>query len=167
MRTRLQGATRLEPLGDECSEEADARPRRSVSAAGLSATAHPAGRSGVPAGLITAGTDGTERNAVKWRSDGDRAGPTGALLRALFLATRPTPVGLLPRGLERLTGAEGTSRRCDRSERATRPEGWRGVCRRGVVIRWVPSRRTEAVCQESRPDVFWLPLSIQSNIIYF
>ena len=54
---------------------------------------HPAGRSGVPAGLISAGTDETERNVVKWRIDGDRAGPTGALLRALFLATRPTPVG--------------------------------------------------------------------------
>jgi len=87
MRTRLQGATRLEPLGD-CNEVqgADARPRRSASVAGLSATGHPAGRSGVPAGLISAGTDGTERNVVKWRNDGDRAGPTGAL-----------PSGAIPR----------------------------------------------------------------------
>jgi len=49
MRTRLQGATRLEPLGD-CNEVqgADARPRRSVSVAGLSATGTQPGAAGSP-----------------------------------------------------------------------------------------------------------------------
>ena len=81
----------------------------------------------------------TERNAVKWRNDGDRADPTGALLRALFLATRPTPVGLLPGGLSNVEAAreqadDVTVRR--ESRLAGRPQNWRGVCRRDVVIRW-------------------------------
>ena len=55
MRTRLQGATRLEPLGDPAKRESGRATSRQRAERGR----HPAGRSGVPAGLITAGTDGT------------------------------------------------------------------------------------------------------------
>jgi len=59
------------------------------------------------------------------------------LLHRYGLATRPTPVGLLPTGLkrryqERREDADGVT---DWREQR-RPQGWRGVCRRGVGIRW-------------------------------
>jgi hypothetical protein len=113
----MRRAGRPEPLGDwNKVEGAGARPRRRRRRRRVERARHPAGRSGVPAGLITAGTDGTQRSNAKWRIDGDRAGLTGALTSGAILAPRPTPAGLLPGGLERLTGAEGTSRRRDSSE---------------------------------------------------